>query len=82
MKNVILATAVGGDGLDRSPAADIANGDFSNGSEGWTQFGGSEGPYDVGFFGGCVRGRRVRHVRWHPELQRLHPGSRLGRRVR
>ena len=32
--------------------ADITNGSFSNGSEGWTQFGGSEGPYDVGFFGG------------------------------
>ena len=29
-------------------SASITNGDFSNGSTGWTQFGGSEGPYAVG----------------------------------
>jgi hypothetical protein len=28
--------------------AEISNGDFSNGSIGWTQYGGSEGPYGVG----------------------------------
>ena len=51
MKNVILATAAAAM-ASTIAAADITNGDFSNGSEGWTQFGGSEGPYDVGFFGG------------------------------
>ncbi|MAD20751.1 MAG: hypothetical protein CMJ52_11500 [Planctomycetaceae bacterium] len=33
-------------------AADLTNGDFSNGTEGWNQFGGAEGPYGVDFFGG------------------------------
>lgn len=51
MKNVIMATAVAAM-ASTVASADIVNGDFSNGSEGWTQFGGSEGPYDVGFFGG------------------------------
>ena len=51
MKNVIMATAVAAM-ASTVASADIINGDFSNGSEGWTQFGGSEGPYDVGFFGG------------------------------
>ena len=51
MKNVILATVVASMG-SAIATADITNGSFSNGAEGWTQFGGSEGPYDVGFFGG------------------------------
>ena len=51
MKNVIMATAVAAM-ASTVASADIINGDFSNGSEGWTQFGGSEGPYDVAFFGG------------------------------
>ena len=29
-------------------SAEIVNGDFSDGSNGWTQYGGSEGPYSVG----------------------------------
>ena len=53
MKNVIMATAVAAM-ASTVASADIVNGDFSNGSEGWTQFGGSEGPYDVGFFGGSA----------------------------
>ena len=51
MKNVILATAVAAM-ASTIATADITNGSFSNGSEGWAQFGGAEGPYDVGFFGG------------------------------
>ena len=51
MKNVILATAVAAMAATGA-SADLTNGSFSDGSVGWTQFGGSEGPYDVGFFGG------------------------------
>ena len=51
MKNVILATVVA-TMASTIATADITNGSFNNGADGWTQFGGAEGPYDVGFFGG------------------------------
>jgi MYXO-CTERM domain-containing protein len=31
---------------------DLTNGDFSNGNADWNIYGGAEGPYGVGFFGG------------------------------
>lgn len=37
-----------------SAQADLVNGDFSSGADNWTQYGGSEGPYGVGFFGGSA----------------------------
>jgi len=56
MKNVILATAIAAFATSAANAGvdpfGLENGDFSNGSAGWDQFGGAEGPYDVGFFGG------------------------------
>ena len=41
-----LAMAAGG------AQADLVNGDFSDGDSGWGLYGGIQGPYDVGFFGG------------------------------
>ena len=31
---------------------DLANGDFSDGGNGWNLYGGIQGPFDIGFFGG------------------------------
>ncbi len=47
MKNVFIATAAAA-AVTGMAAGSISNGDFSNGSVGWTQFGGAEGPYGVG----------------------------------
>ena len=56
MKNMILATAIAALATSAANAGiepfGLENGDFSDGSNGWGQFGGSEGPYKVGFFGG------------------------------
>ena len=48
MKNVLIATMVAA-AVSGFASAEITNGDFSDGSNGWTQYGGSEGPYGVGF---------------------------------
>ena len=47
MKNVFIATLATA-ALTGMAAGSITNGDFSNGSIGWGQYGGSEGPYGVG----------------------------------
>ena len=46
--NTSLVTALAATSLCGIASASISNGDFSNGSTGWSQFGGSEGPYAVG----------------------------------
>ena len=52
MKCMILAAAAA-TALAGAANAEITNGDFGDGtSNGWTQFGGSEGPYNVNFAGG------------------------------
>ena len=47
MKNVLIATMAAA-AVSGFAFAEITNGDFSGGSNGWTQYGGSEGPYGVG----------------------------------
>lgn len=47
MKNVFIATAAAA-AVTGMAAGSISNGDFSAGASGWTQYGGSEGPYAVG----------------------------------
>ena len=47
MKNVFIATAAAA-AVTGMAAGSISNGDFSNGSAGWSVFGGAEGPYGVG----------------------------------
>lgn len=47
MKNVLIATMAAA-AVSGFASADIVNGDFSDGSNGWGQYGGSEGPYGVG----------------------------------
>ncbi len=47
MKNVFIATLATA-ALTGMAAGSITNGDFSNGSIGWGQYGGAEGPYGVG----------------------------------
>ena len=54
MKSMILAAAAA-TALAGAANADIVNGNFGDGtSNGWTQFGGSEGPYNVNFAGGAM----------------------------
>lgn len=49
----VFACAVAGLAMAAGSAhADLVNGDFSAGADNWTQYGGSEGPYGVPFFGG------------------------------
>ncbi|MAC19967.1 MAG: hypothetical protein CMJ23_09900 [Phycisphaerae bacterium] len=55
MKNVLIATMAAA-AVSGFASADIVNGDFSDGSNGWAQYGGSEGPYGVGFFSGGSAG--------------------------
>lgn len=47
MKNTLIAT-VAVAAMAGVASGEIVNGDFSDGSNGWTQYGGSEGPYGVG----------------------------------
>lgn len=47
MKNVLIATMAAA-AVSGFASAEITNGDFSDGSNGWGQYGGSEGPYGVG----------------------------------
>ena len=47
MKNTLIA-AVAVAAMAGVASGEIVNGDFSDGSNGWTQYGGSEGPYPVG----------------------------------
>ena len=47
MKNTLIAT-VAVAAMSGIASGEIVNGDFSDGSNGWAQYGGSEGPYGVG----------------------------------
>ena len=47
MKNTLIAT-VAVAAMAGVASGEIVNGDFSDGSNGWAQYGGSEGPYGVG----------------------------------
>lgn len=46
MKNVLIAS-IAAAAVSGFASAEITNGDFSAGSNGWTQYGGSEGPYQI-----------------------------------
>lgn len=47
MKNVFIASLAMA-AMTVTASAGIVNGDFSDGANGWSQFGGAEGPYGVG----------------------------------